>query len=82
MRLGHAIALSSGNKAIAPNGQGQRIIVQERYNVETRWWHIWMLYNDGSIAEMDSSIGSDEMAAFLVDWNANYWEPIIHAMRY
>lgn len=75
MRLIEAIALSPANKAQTYNDNGKMVLVQERYDSDKRWWHIWLLKGQGEVAEIESRIGSDAIKAFDVDWQADYRKP-------
>jgi len=76
MKLVEAIAQSLGNKAQAHNDNGKLVIVQERYAVDCRWWHIWLIKGDGEVAEIESNPGSEKMIVFDVDWQSDQWSPL------
>lgn len=62
-----AIALSTHNKAKTTNEKGSLVVIQQRYNHNFWWFHIWIL---GSI------IGDTEFDAKASELNekAKHWE--------
>ncbi len=77
MNLLTATAYSPGNKARAVNDNGNVVIVQSRWSdVETSWFHIWIVRRGVADYEGDLDNCDDLQMLFSVNPNANYWHSI------
>jgi len=77
-----AIACSAGNKAIAINQRGERIVVQELIQspeMRIDWcFHVWIIKDDNSVSETDipRNVLYKLKSVHEADTNAEIWTSI------